>query len=294
MATPAQLLAVERGQIGYSRWTDPQPGTIYGRWYAKKTGNPWFGTNGVAFCAMGQSWSFDQVKQAAPGLPTAGCGTIRDAARRARRVVNRRDARQGDIVLFRWDGNIDDMSYSDHVGVVDINLGAKGIQTVEFNTNNGSVAPRTRSWSVVQMVVRPEWTGASGTPAATASKLDLGDLNWTGQLMVKEWQKQLGCKYVDGIISGQTQYNCKTILWAVTVTERGSKGSPMVTALQKFLNARGFDPSGIDGHFGKNSVKALQRFLNAKLGTKLDVDGIYGNATSRAVGAALEKGLFRG
>ena len=82
MATPAQLLAVERGQIGYSRWTDPQPGTIYGRWYAKKTGNPWFGTNGVAFCAMGQSWSFDQVRQAAPGLPTAGCGTIREAARR--------------------------------------------------------------------------------------------------------------------------------------------------------------------------------------------------------------------
>ena len=45
--------------------------------------------------------------------------------------------------------------------------------------------------------------------------------------MVKEWQRQLGCKYVDGIISGQRSYNCKTILWAITVTARDSGGSPM-------------------------------------------------------------------
>ena len=135
MSTANKVLQIERGEIGYSRWNDPLQGTKYGRWLASKTGQAWLAQNGIAFCAMGQSWSFDQAGQACPGMPTAACGVIREAAKKARRVVDRKSAQAGDIVLFRWDGNIDDDSYSDHVGIVELNLGrGLGIQTIEFNT----------------------------------------------------------------------------------------------------------------------------------------------------------------
>ena len=35
MATASEVLRIAAGEIGYSRWTDPQPGTKYGRWYAQ-------------------------------------------------------------------------------------------------------------------------------------------------------------------------------------------------------------------------------------------------------------------
>ena len=125
---------------------------------------------------------------------------------------------------------------------------------------------------------------------------DLGDTAWTGPAMVSEWQAQLGTT-VDGCISGQSKYNSKTVQWAITVSPacNPARGSSMVTALQKFLNARGFGvgPDGADGHMGKGTVRALQAFLNDRLGVGLAADGMYGHATSRAVGTALQRVLFR-
>lgn len=124
---------------------------------------------------------------------------------------------------------------------------------------------------------------------------DLGDTDWTGPAMVSEWQAQLGTP-VDGCISGQSKYNSKTVQWAITVSPacNPARGSSMVIALQKRLIALGFSvgPDGADGHMGKGTVKALQAFLNDRLGAGLVVDGLYGHATSRAVGVALQRGLF--
>ena len=114
--------------------------------------------------------------------------------------------------------------------------------------------------------------------------------------MVSEWQAQLGTT-VDGCISGQVKYNADTVQWAITVSPacNPARGSSMVIALQKFLNARGFGvgPDGADGHMGKGTVRALQAFLNDRLGVNIAADGMYGHATSRAVGTALQRGLFR-
>ena len=62
MATPKQLLDVERGQIGYDRHKDPLQGTIYGRWLAELTGNSAYAQNGVPFCAMGAAISVTRPK----------------------------------------------------------------------------------------------------------------------------------------------------------------------------------------------------------------------------------------
>ena len=55
MATASEVLRIAAGEIGYSRWTDPQPGTKYGRWYAQSHGS-YYGASGVPFCAMFVSW----------------------------------------------------------------------------------------------------------------------------------------------------------------------------------------------------------------------------------------------
>lgn len=159
---------------------------------------------------------------------------------------------------------------------------AKGILTA-FGI--GASAPAPQPAPTPQPAPKPQW-----------SCRDLGDTAWTGPAMVSEWQAQLGTT-VDGCISGQRTYNSKTVQWAITVSPacNPARGSSMVVALQKRLIALGFSvgPDGADGHMGKDTVRALQAFLNDRLGVNIAVDGMYGHATSRAVGVALQRGLFR-
>ena len=159
---------------------------------------------------------------------------------------------------------------------------AKGILTA-FGI--GASAPAPQPAPTPQPAPKPQW-----------SCRDLGDTAWTGPAMVSEWQAQLGTT-VDGCISGQVKYNADTVQWAITVSPacNPARGSSMVIALQKRLIALGFSvgPDGADGHMGKGTVKALQACLNDRLGVNIVVDGLYGHATSRAVGVALQRGLFR-
>ena len=53
--TAQNVLGWAAGEIGYTRWDDPEEGSKYGRWYAQKHG-AYYGTSGVPFCAMGASW----------------------------------------------------------------------------------------------------------------------------------------------------------------------------------------------------------------------------------------------
>lgn len=128
---------------------------------------------------------------------------------------------------------------------------------------------------------------------ATGSDSPFGDTSWTGPLMVREWQRQLGTT-VDGSISGQTAHNANVVQWAITVSPAGDgRGSRMVVALQRLLNKRLGTKLATDGHMGAETVRTLQRYLNKRLGTKLATDGLYGHSTSRALATALSKGLFR-
>lgn len=165
-------------------------------------------------------------------------------------------------------------------------------------------APERAAFGIAYAQAIMEYLGIAGSPVAPPLQppasgwqcRDLGDTAWTGPAMVSEWQAQLGTP-VDGCISGQSTYNAEKVQWAITVSPacNPARGSSMVIALQKFLDARGFSvgPDGADGHMGKGTVKALQAFLNDRLGAGLAVDGMYGHATSRAVGTALQRGLFR-
>ena len=82
MATADDVLNVARGEIGYDRYSDPEKGTKYGRWYAQDHG-AYFGVTGVPYCAMFASWCFNQAGVTCAGLPGASTTAIRNAARSA-------------------------------------------------------------------------------------------------------------------------------------------------------------------------------------------------------------------
>lgn len=84
--------------------------------------------------------------------------------------------KKGDVVLFDFNGNGD----SDHVGIVE-SVGKNTVTTIEGNTGNGSdtngdgVYRRTRSKSVVNYFVRPEYSGSVTADAVVkAAQAEIG------------------------------------------------------------------------------------------------------------------------
>lgn len=117
MGTISDVLYCARDWIGYSRWTDPEEGTVFGRWFAEKTGEPYFGTSGVPYCAMFTSYCLDWAGVPCAGMPSAYCPDIVSAGEDAGATVSCEDAEPGDLVLFDWGGD----GLADHVGIVEEN-----------------------------------------------------------------------------------------------------------------------------------------------------------------------------
>lgn len=163
MGTISDVLYCARDWIGYSRWTDPEEGTVFGRWFAEKTGEPYFGTSGVPYCAMFSSYCLDWAGVPCVGMPSAYCPDIVNAGREAGCTQYNEDAEPGDLVLFDWDGD----GLADHIGIVEENHPDEGyMTTIEGNTSSGSagsqsnggvVARRQRGYGSICCVVRPDY-----------------------------------------------------------------------------------------------------------------------------------------
>lgn len=262
MATANDVLNIARSQIGYSRWNDPEPGTIYGRWYAKLVGNQYFGYSGVPFCAMGASWTFNQANATCAGFPGAYTPTMLNVAKSSGAVLsNKRDAKPGDVVYFNWDGGV-----VDHVGFVEINQGSY-VQTIEFNTGNGQVLRRTRNWNTIEAIVRPNYDGTSSAPntspkpeTSKPTSNTIEEDGWWGPNTTKKLQQYLGTPK-DGVVSGQNKGDMRNVnkggllynTWSI-----GKGGSQMIRALQSKI---GMSSKDRDGYFGHNTCRALQKYL---------------------------------
>lgn len=184
MASANKVLSIAAGEVGYSRWDDPQAGTKYGRAFAEKVGNSYYGNSGVPYCCMFVWWVLDQAGMTVPGMPTASCTALRNACANAGLIVPKMSAQPGDIVIFDWPGSRD--GANDHVGFVELNRSTY-IQTIEGNTssgasgsqgNGGVVARRTRDWSVVQDVIRPAYGSDKPLPDALKKYTDLDPYAW--------------------------------------------------------------------------------------------------------------------
>lgn len=154
-------------------------------------------------------------------------------------------------------------------------------------------------WKTDGATISGNIAGAYGTPGGSSASTTsgtttsaLGDLSYTGSMMVSEWQSQLSLN-PDGKISNQSAWNRKQVLKNVedsvfdgTLTGYGK--STMVVALQAKLGIEQ------DGQMGPATVGALQEWLKSKGYYHGQIDKVYGPATSTAVGNALLAGAFRG
>lgn len=273
-------LRVAAGEIGYSRWNDPETGTKYGRWYAEGHG-AYFGATGVPFCAMGVSWALAQVGIEPPGGAFAYVPAGINAARAAGRLVPPHNAQAGDLVCFDWD----DDNEADHIGFVEINAGSY-LQTIEFNTspgsggsqgNGGGVYRRTRDWDSVAAVIRPAYDQSASTVGGITE-----DGYW-GPRTTAALQEVLGTP-IDGVVSSQEVEN-RSILRACTdgwEWETDPDGSAVIAAMQARLGC----PD--DGIMGPVTINAL----SARYG--IEGDGVLSDPslTVAAMQAALNNGGF--
>lgn len=161
MSAAKNVLYCAQQWIGYSRWDDPEPGTVFGRWYAELVGDSYFGESGIPYCAMFVSYCLNWAGIEAAGLPGAYVPWILSANSDAGRLVANEDAQPGDLVMFDWQGD----GVADHIGIVEENHADEGwMQTIEGNTspgsggsqsNGGGVYRRARNYSSIIGVTRP-------------------------------------------------------------------------------------------------------------------------------------------
>lgn len=282
MTSAAQILSIARGELGYSRWDDPEAGTKYGRWYSGRTKSPYFGASGVPFCAMGVSWVFDQAGGSlfADNAVYAYCPWIERDAVKHGRARGFDQIEPGDVLTFDWDGD----GVADHVGFA-VSREGDYVRTIEFNTSGswqgsqsdgGGVFERTRHRSTVSMVVRPAYAAAA-VPAVGGLTVD----GVWGEQTTRALQQVLGTP-VDGVVSSQNSANLDHYPAAGTGWEwvANSQGSQVITALQRKVGA------GADGIAGFETAKALQRYLG------VPADGYVGEQTVKAMQQRLNVGGF--
>lgn len=274
MGTAADVLRLARAELGTTS------GKKYWDWYFNGT----YGyVNGsvTPYCACFTSFIFDSANVTAAGLANSYCPYICSKGSSEGKLVNKYAAQPGDIVLFDWNQD----GVSDHVGIVESNEGSY-LQTIEGNTSGGIVTRRTRNFSDVCHVIRPNYDGNASV--VTESNLDVD--GWAGPATITKLQIALNVpsNYVDGVLSGQS-VNDRDALGNVCSVEWSGLGSYTVERLQEKVGA------GVDGYWGMNTSKCLQRYLinHGYYCGEAGADGYFGYYSCCALQRALNEGLFK-
>lgn len=284
MPSAADLLRVAEGEVGYSRWNDPLPGTKYGRWYAQVTGSPYFGESGVPYCAMYVSWCLATAGVQCEGFPRAVAIDPRDGFNR---LVQPTALKPGDPVGFDWDGD----HKGDHVGLTIARVGSSVlIDTFEGNTGGGRVLRCERNIAQVTCGVRPYFDGAS-SPAKDAGRLDVDKV--AGPNTIRYWQQQVGTKD-DAVISSQlyAEDKYRRNVWAVDHDNEGA-GSELVWTLQKRFRKEGTYKGNMDGCWGYNFSAAMQLTLREMGYYTGNIDHDFAHHSVEALQMSLNDGRWK-
>lgn len=281
---PSGVLAQAAKRIGYYAPDDPEPGSEAGRYWAYKTGQKWLAgpSTLIWWCMLFVSMCFDKAGEidAIGGFSYNTDVTINHVrAHPEAYFVSAYEAEPGDVVIFNWDWN----STTDHVGIVEANLGGGVLQTIEGNTSSGAYGSqsagngvwRRRRSENISHVIRPAWSGGSSGYTSTGALVVDG---WIGYASTRRAQQLVGT-IADGVISGQDSDN-EDYLEAFTSIEWDEGGSQLVSAIQRRVGAVD------DGYLGPNTVKAMQR----KLG--VTADGYFGPISGRAWQTRMNSGAL--
>lgn len=218
MASAAQVVALARGEVGYSEQKNNI--TKYGQWYGLD-GNPW--------CAMFVSFIFWSAGLPLPAQTRKGFAWCPAGVQWFRAMglwtpTGRGRFYPGDVAFFQFDRDAN----ADHVGIV-VETKPKSIVCVEGNTSSGArgsqsdgggVHVRERQLSLVLGVGRPLYSPAAPTPQPALSKQPA----WPGHVLalttpltksadVKTLQRRMvgfGSKLtVDGVYGRETYDNVR-------------------------------------------------------------------------------------
>lgn len=275
-------------RIGYYAPDDPEPGSEAGRWLAKKMGQPWLAgpSEDIWWCMAFVSMCFDMAGEIDA---IGGFSYNTDVTKNRMEKVSIEDAQRGDVVLFDWDQD----GLTDHVGIVEANLGDGWLQTIEGNTspsNAGSqsagngVYRRQRSWGI-DCVLRPAWSDEESEESSEGTNA-MNDA-WWGRATTYALQASLNTP-ADGIISDQDIYFADNITRAGTGWEFDDDpdyGSEVISALQQKLGVE------VDGIIGPDTISALQQHLKNR-GHDLEVDGVAGYRTVECLQYELSNGTL--
>lgn len=275
-------------RIGYYAPDDPEPGSEAGRWLANKMGQPWLAgpSESVWWCMCFVSMCFDAAGEIDA---IGGFSYNTDVTKNRMAKVSIEDAQRGDVVLFDWDRD----GLTDHVGIVEANLGDGWLQTIEGNTspsNAGSqssgngVYRRQRSWGI-DCVLRPAWSDEESEESSEGTNA-MNDA-WWGRATTYALQASLNTP-ADGIVSDQDIYYADDITRAGTGWEFDDEpdyGSEVISALQRKLGVED------DGIFGTDTISALQQHLKNR-GHDLEVDGVAGYRTVECLQYELSNGTL--
>lgn len=283
-----EVLSHAAYRIGYYAPDDPEPGSEAGRWLANKMGQPWLAgpSESVWWCMCFVSMCFDMAGEIDA---IGGFSYNTDVTKNRMKKVSIEDAQRGDVVLFDWDQD----GLTDHVGIVEANLGDGWLQTIEGNTspsNAGSqsagngVYRRQRSWCI-DCVLRPAWSDEESEESSEGTNA-MNDA-WWGRATTYALQASLNTP-ADGIISDQDIYFADDITRAGTGWEFNDDpdyGSEVISALQQKLGVE------VDGIVGPDTISALQQHLKNR-GHDLEVDGVAGYRTVECLQYELSNGTL--
>lgn len=262
--TASDTLALVRSQLG-------NRGKLY--WdYMFKGSIAYVSGDVTPYCACGVSWTLGTMGVKAPYFPSTFAFDRRDLPVIGDRWVEKYSLQPGDIVAFDWMKNGKRDGKGDHVGFVEARLTPSTYQTLEYNTNGGIVARRTRSVDDIIGGIRPYYEDEKPAP------------------------KPVGKLDVDGVLGPKTKAALQAALqshgyyksWDVD----GIMGYRTVTELQRYLIGKGFSDHDITGDFGYYSTKDLQRYLRSKGYRDCDVTGTWGRYTTTALQKCLNGGEF--
>ena len=285
-----EVLSHATYRLGYYAPDDPEPGSEAGRWLAKRMGQPWLAgpSTDIFWCMCFVSMCFDMAGEAAA---IGGLSYNTDVTRSRMTEVGIEDAQRGDVVLFDWDSD----GVTDHVGIVEANLGGGWLQTIEGNTspsNAGSQSAgngvyRRQRYYGIACVLRPKWSDEDAE--TTSAGADAMNDKWWGEATTYALQASMGLP-ANGWIEDQDEDNEEYFPRSGTGWDWVSNphdGSDTIAELQRRLDVDS------DGIAGPDTVEALQKHLQNR-GHDLAIDGFCGYRTVECLQFELNRGTLWG
>ena len=153
MTTAQDVINLAVSQLGVHE--EGNNNVLYNTWFY---GHPVSGQ--YPWCSVFVSWCFNQLNaKDLLHVFSSYSGDILNAGREAHEEVGIDQAGPGDVVIFDWGSG----GITDHIGIVEKNLGGGTVQTIEGNTSD-MVARRFRTVNphCVMWFIRPKY---NTTPA---------------------------------------------------------------------------------------------------------------------------------